>query len=178
MRISGMSEDRAMREEILDRVRAIVDETKPGSALVIGGDIGSALRDYRARCPACTIQSLPFSALPRGLDELGHFDLAIVHGVLERLDKQTAAHLLARLRDVHAGHVVVVVPMGEGWPDLKTHWEPREFFAFGLVLAGKFGQPPHHTHVYRFDIDSYKSTPDWLNANNWAHPERWDKDWW
>lgn len=29
-----------------------------------------------------------------------------------------------------------------------------------------------------FDIHQYKETPDWLNAKNWAHPERWDKERW
>lgn len=32
--------------------------------------------------------------------------------------------------------------------------------------------------ILYFDIRQYKETPDWLNARNWAHPERWNKDRW
>ncbi|MBN2872050.1 MAG: hypothetical protein JXJ30_03970 [Halothiobacillaceae bacterium] len=32
--------------------------------------------------------------------------------------------------------------------------------------------------VYLFDIDTYKDTPDWLNARHWAHPELWGKYRW
>lgn len=32
--------------------------------------------------------------------------------------------------------------------------------------------------VYLFDIETYKRTPDWLNARHWANPELWDKYRW
>lgn len=32
--------------------------------------------------------------------------------------------------------------------------------------------------VYLFDIETYKHTPDWLNARNWANPELWGKYRW
>jgi len=31
---------------------------------------------------------------------------------------------------------------------------------------------------YCFDIDHYKTTPDWLNPRHWANPELWDKYRW
>jgi len=32
--------------------------------------------------------------------------------------------------------------------------------------------------VYLFDIETYKRTPDWLNARHWANPELWGKYRW
>jgi hypothetical protein len=32
--------------------------------------------------------------------------------------------------------------------------------------------------VSRFDIATYKSTPDWLSARNWANPEMWGRHRW
>jgi len=32
--------------------------------------------------------------------------------------------------------------------------------------------------IYLFDIETYKRTPDWLNARHWANPELWGKFRW
>ncbi|MFO7808749.1 DUF6231 family protein [Guyparkeria sp.] len=32
--------------------------------------------------------------------------------------------------------------------------------------------------IYLFDIETYKRTPDWLNARHWANPELWGKYRW
>ncbi len=31
------------------------------------------------------------------------------------------------------------------------------------------------TDVYIYDISQYKDEPDWLNSDNWANPELWEK---
>ena len=31
---------------------------------------------------------------------------------------------------------------------------------------------------YEFSLRFYKPVPQWLNAENWANPERWDKSRW
>ena len=28
---------------------------------------------------------------------------------------------------------------------------------------------------YIYNISSYKKSPDWLNSDNWANPELWEK---
>ena len=28
---------------------------------------------------------------------------------------------------------------------------------------------------YAYNISNYKMTPDWLNSENWANPELWEK---
>ncbi len=46
-----------------------------------------------------------------------------------------------------------------------------------LVSLG-FTRQTTEEPVYLFDIETYKRTPDWLNARNWANPEMWDKHRW
>ena len=29
--------------------------------------------------------------------------------------------------------------------------------------------------VFIYDISEYKDNPDWLNSENWANPDLWDK---
>jgi hypothetical protein len=29
--------------------------------------------------------------------------------------------------------------------------------------------------IFIYDISKYKENPDWLNSNNWANPELWEK---
>jgi hypothetical protein len=28
--------------------------------------------------------------------------------------------------------------------------------------------------IHYYDLDTYKSVPDWLNNRYWANPERWE----
>ena len=28
--------------------------------------------------------------------------------------------------------------------------------------------------IHYYDLDTYKTVPDWLNARFWANPERWE----
>ncbi|TKA91199.1 hypothetical protein FAZ79_01265 [Guyparkeria sp. SB14A] len=46
-----------------------------------------------------------------------------------------------------------------------------------MVSLGFTRQAPD-APVYLFDIKTYKHTPDWLNARNWANPELWGKYRW
>ncbi len=34
--------------------------------------------------------------------------------------------------------------------------------------------PWQRWRCYAYDLHHYKTTPDWLNARYWAHPERWE----
>jgi hypothetical protein len=33
--------------------------------------------------------------------------------------------------------------------------------------------PTDSMRIFHYDLDTYKTVPDWLNARYWAHPERW-----
>ena len=47
--------------------------------------------------------------------------------------------------------------------------------SLGFILAFKTNQNNLFYLVYVYNISNYKKTPDWLNNENWANPELWEK---
>ena len=76
--------------------------------------------------------------------------------------------LFAALRD-RANHPVIA-HVGRDHP-IGSEVD-RKMVSLGFTRQAA-GEP-----VYLFDIETYKHTPDWLNARNWANPERWEKYRW
>ena len=100
------------------------------------------------------------------------YDLAVVAGALEELPPEQGAACLARLRDLLARRLVVIVPAGH------PYWDRDTLLGFGLEYRGRWRHEDHDLDLYVFDIEHYKTTPDWLNADHWAHPELFGKFWW
>ena len=46
------------------------------------------------------------------------------------------------------------------------------FRALGFTLS--LADTAANVRVYHYDLDTYKTVPDWLNARFWANPERWE----
>jgi len=152
----------------------------PTSLLAIGPRAASLLATYRQEHPDAPLTHLD----PRGtfegavlleaLSEHGRFDFAVVRGVLERVDADSGAHLLARLRDVHARRFCVALSASG---DAHT-WQASELIAMGLTHWPSTSVQEADLEIYGFDVGTYKATPDWLNARHWAHPEHWGKFRW
>ncbi|UCE88323.1 MAG: hypothetical protein JSW10_08150 [Pseudomonadota bacterium] len=158
-------------------VQRLVVRAAPASVLAVGTDC--AMFDaYLADHPQCRFECIRDSDIIARIDECAMVDLALVSGVLERLDKQVAGMLVARLRDLHARHVLIAVPIGPHWSGHRSHWEPTDLIALGMVRIGRFGSAERPLHLYTYDLHDYKPTPDWLNARHWANPELFDKFWW
>lgn len=166
--------DEGCREQVLRAAAAI----GPRSILTVGAQAADWLRDYAAAHPECRVEAIAGLDPVGELAGVGHCDLALVAGVLERLPPRRAGVLLARLRDLYAGCLLVRVPIGERWPDHASHWTRNDLLAYGLRLVAECRQEAGPVHLYRFDLYDYKTTPDWLNSDRWAHPELWDKYRW
>ena len=153
---------------------------QPASLLAVGPQAGALTATYRGAHPDCPITYLdPHGTL--GADMLlealagqPRFDFAIVRGVLERLDADSGAHLIARLRDVHARRFCLVL----GSSDTGHRWQAAQLIAMGLSHWARETVDQATLEVYGFDLGTYKATPDWLNARHWAHPEQWGKNRW
>jgi len=158
-----------MDERIRQAVLALIAEARPATLL----GIGPQPRDFYAPClardPRCDLTLLAAEDAPARLPQLGRFDFAFVAGALEHLPKTDAAALIARLRDLHARRLALAV----GFPAARA-WSHEELLAFGLTRVAASGDAA----LYVFDIAHYKQTPDWLNSDNWAHPELFDKYRW
>ena len=111
---------------------------------------------------------------PKGLMRMpaGRHDLGLASGLFTDTDPTLALALLARLRDLHAQIVFVLLHADE---------QPRaaaalQAMGLNLVVDGKAGEEA--LWLYGIDIASYKPAPDWLNPDHWANPERWNKERW
>lgn len=107
------------------------------------------------------------------LDGCERHDAALLSDVVGRLPRDDAASVIARVRDLHARRLCLLVD--EQVTQGATPLDGNELRALGLrVLPAVQGLP----RVYGFDMASYKATPDWLNARHWAHPELFDRHRW
>ena len=80
-----------------------------------------------------------------------------------------------RLRDLLTKQFCVVVPVGEDWSINTSSWENNELLGLGLSVVNQYEYEQGLMVLYKYDIATYKKTPEWLNADNWANPQFWDK---
>ncbi|HQU16969.1 MAG: hypothetical protein B7Z66_12385 [Chromatiales bacterium 21-64-14] len=162
------------REQVL-RVTAALG---PRSILTVGAQAAQWLQDYADAHPDCRVVGITGTDPAAELAGVPRCDLALVAGALEQLPAQGAGVLLSRLRDLHARSLLVRVPIGARWPGHASHWTRNDLLGYGLQLVAQCPGEDGPVHLYRFDLYDYKSTPDWLNPDQWAHPELWDKYRW
>lgn len=99
------------------------------------------------------------------------FDVAVLAGDMENVAKADVTRLLARLRDLHARHIFVLLPVGG-----ECVWQQADLFALGFLRQDVDAET--QLQLYRFELEHYKTTPDWLNSDYWANPELFDKYRW
>jgi len=90
--------------------------------------------------------------------------LALGIDALDGLDADAARQLIGRTRLFVAPHIILVVPTG-------CVLDEAMFRALGFTLCATDVAAGMRIHEY--DIETYKSVPDWLNSRFWANPERW-----
>lgn len=94
-------------------------------------------------------------------------DVALVVDQLEHMSKFEGAHMLARLRDIHCGRVVLILA--------DDAWEPVELLALGFIQVQR---PAACGRVYLFDPDRFNEQREWNNPSDWANPENFRKYRW
>lgn len=155
--------DQALRS----RVAALVESLQPRSLLLIAPE--------QAPPPSSGGGT---AALVTGVEALHHleqserYDLALVDSAAD-IPAVDVAKVLSRLRDLKARRVLVIARDGAGEP-----WTRRALVGLGFTPCGEDRGRAGDASLYRFDIATYKTTPDWLNPRQWAHPELWDRYRW
>jgi hypothetical protein len=91
--------------------------------------------------------------------------LALGIDVLNGLSAQQAQHLISQTRLYVAPCILLAAQPG-------CALDEETFRALGFVLSAT--DTTNNMRIFYYDLDSYKSVPDWLNARYWAHPERWE----
>ena len=51
----------------------------------------------------------------------------------------------------------------------------NKIMSLGFIMFSKVNKDNLFYFVYVYNISNYKKTPDWLNNENWANPELWEK---
>jgi hypothetical protein len=163
-------------------IETLLNESLPESILAIGPNTGKLVADYveqkRFLKRPCEVSTIEDGDLLAQLEALCRFDIGIVMDMLQHMDKSRGCQLIARLRDLHTPRFCVVVPMGADWQGHESHWEPADLLGLGMSRVNVHQHDDKPVHVYKYDIATYKKTPDWLNAKDWANPELWDKYRW
>jgi hypothetical protein len=91
--------------------------------------------------------------------------LALGLDALNGLNAQQAQHLISQACLYAAPRILIAAQAGCALDD-------GTFRALGFTLAMTDRQ--ENIRVYDYDLATYKTVPDWLNARYWAHPERWE----
>lgn len=91
-------------------------------------------------------------------------ELALGIDALDGLDDRSAAALIARIRTYAAPRLLLVASPA-------CTLDADAFRALGFALSQDDTAADIRVHFY--DIATYKTVPDWLNARFWANPERW-----
>ena len=156
----------------------LIEETTPTSVLMIGPEGAAIVAAYLRAHPECTFTHLNGGDIFTLLEPMGTYDFVFISGTLEFLPKTSAEAVLSRVRDLHARRFALVVPIGAEWEHQASQWEQTELLALGMTCTGQYLRDGKPLHLYAFDIETYKTTPDWLNSKDWAHPELFDKYWW
>lgn len=169
-----------MGNDVLPDFSGRLASYQPASILAIGPRAGALTSDYHEAHPDCRISyldaegTLGADGLLAELAAQGRFDFVVLRGVLERVDGDSGAHLLARLRDVHTKRFCLVFDAS----DRDHPWHTSALVAMGLTHWSSESIDDAVLDIYGFDLGTYKATPDWLNARHWAHPQQWGKERW
>ncbi|MEM9404105.1 MAG: DUF6231 family protein [Pseudomonadota bacterium] len=97
------------------------------------------------------------------LADLGSLGLVVVTDQIEHMSPDEARHLLARLRDRHAGYLIV--------------HDPNRVFPTVDYLALGF-EVDKLPACYVFDASASSRQREWNNAENWANPENFNRFRW
>lgn len=136
-------------------VEALLREAKPASACALDP---AAFELAGAALPDLTIERYHEPEPPR-------CDVALGVDALNGLAASAIEQLIGRVRTYSARRLLLVAHPG-------CALDEAGFRALGFVVS--LVDAEARTRVYDYDIDTYKSVPDWLNARFWAHPERWE----
>jgi len=101
--------------------------------------------------------------------DLGLIDFSGIDS--QTANKKASEQLIAALRDRYCAKLAVLV-------NIKGPLTRQDLLAFGLQPLAIPADDQGDIAIYQFDLYDYKRTPDWLNSQHWANPNRWEQDRW
>jgi hypothetical protein len=138
-----------------DHLQQRLLDTRPASVCALDAAAHQLVGDVLPATPVRTHDPLPDTpcALALGID------------ALNGLDARQAQHLISQTRLYIAPRILLAVRM-------DCALDEDMFIALGFALAAT--DTTAKVRIHEYDLDTYKTVPDWLNARFWANPERWE----
>lgn len=164
-------------EDARTDVLKLLQSVQPASLLLAAVD-GELIGTIQKSLNETRVDSIDAAALSERVDTLPTYDVILLVGVIEQLDRQIANTVIGRLRDLHSHHLFMLVRVGSDWANLISHWQRTDLLAHGFTLHQRYKAEEGDWHLCRFELDSYKATPEWLNSKYWANPELFGKYRW
>ena len=156
-------------------VAVALHEALPQTLLAIGPQATEVYADYVVDNPECAVTHLKTGNWIEQVAAVGRIDFVFISEVLEYLPRREAGVLLASLRDVHAAQLYALVPIGKAWLNHQSFWEYNDLIGFGMERVNIYAKNGLPLALLKFDLRTYKATPEWFNSKYWARPELWDK---
>jgi len=164
-------------------IETLVNAAQPTSILLLGDETEKTqplLKNYIAQkhllkqdCKISHIRTHQIGLLDKNQTR---FDLGIVIDLFEHIDKQQGQFILSKLRDIHTDQYCIYLPIKE--TKEPTSWMLSDLFSFALSRVASYTEKDQQYGLFKYHVDDYKKTPDWLNSDNWSNPNMWDKYRW
>lgn len=137
-----------------EHLRARLLDIQPATVCVLDAAAHALARDALKEAP---VQLQENSSGQR-------YDVALGVDALDGLNIRQAEHLINRTRLYVAPRILLVARADCALTE-------DMFIALGFTLSAT--DASENVRIHYYDLDTYKTVPDWLNARHWANPERW-----
>ena len=161
-------------------IEVLMATAAPARILLIGDGGTASAAEYQAQQAVLgvdiLVERITAADWLQYLDNSTEYDFVLVTNVLEEIPKSQGMQLLAGIRDKLGTQFCVYY--NPNTDSAENTWQLHDFLSLGLVRVNHYKWDSHNSALFRYSLSSYKRTPDWLNADNWANPELWGKYWW
>ncbi len=172
--------------ELLFDIETLINAAQPQSILLLGDVDPEFLDEYCAQKALIRQECEVHHITATNIDQLWglqqRFDVGLALNLFEHIDKNIGQQVLSRLRDVLTPQYCVALPLlNAGAAANSNAWQLTDLFSFALSKVNTYqesGADNEDLALFKYNIEDYKKTPDWLNADNWANPQLWGKYWW
>lgn len=113
-------------------------------------------------------------ACVQDLADEGRHDCVLVADLLEHLPRAQGIALLGRLRNLHAGRLLVFIDHDA----CAEPWSLDDFIGLGFRREEALTYAARTLTLYGYDIATYNHEREWNNPRFWANPQMWGKYFW
>ncbi len=186
VRLRLMLSNNTYPQDVFFDIETLINVAQPSSILLISDQSSDFLTPYMEQKKllkqTCALKHIRTDNIDK-ITKVARHDVAIVLDAFEHLTKQSGFQLLSRLRDLLAHQYCIALPIDSQInPQNQSTWQLTDLFSFALERVAIYGAcdeiNQQQIGLFKYNINDYKKTPDWLNSDNWANPKMWEKYRW